>query len=327
MLKQPLGKLMSVNLQDVWETEAGGFTPWLAAHIGILADAIGLELENPEKEKQVGAFSADILCKDASDGSLVVVENQMGKSDHKHLGQILTYATGLHAKTVVWIAREFREEHRAALDLLNANMKEEYRFFGLEVELWKIGDSKPAPKLSVVVSPNDWSKDVFRASKGEMSESEARWLLYWTEFAKYLDESAFHLSARKPRPSNWMNFAVGRSGVKISACWKNSGRRLEVQLRATDQNAEAFYGLLAEEAQAIDRQIGFSLDWEAGRPASGKKRAYICAGKDDADIKVKSKWKNQHQWLADTVRKFDSVFRERVKELNPEDWDANQEND
>ena len=137
-----LSKLKKVELREVWPTEDKNFTPWLAEeeNLSLLGETLGLELELEAQEINVGDFRADILCKNEDD-SWVVIENQFEKTDHDHLGKILTYAAGLDARTVVWIAEEFREEHRAALDRLNETTDERFHYFGIEIKAWKIGDS------------------------------------------------------------------------------------------------------------------------------------------------------------------------------------------
>jgi hypothetical protein len=119
------------------------------------------------QEASVGPFRADILCKDNSTGKLVLVENQLERTDHMHLGQLMTYAAGLSVVTVVWVAARFTDEHWAALDWLNEITAEDINFFGLEVELWRIGDSAPAPKFNVVSQPNDWSRRIKASSMNE----------------------------------------------------------------------------------------------------------------------------------------------------------------
>jgi hypothetical protein len=145
-----LGRLEKVDLRLVWDSEAGSFTPWLSeeSNIQLLGDTISLELEVEAREKNVGPFRADLLCKDTATGNWVVIENQLDTTDHKHLGQLLTYAAGLNAVTVVWVSANFTEEHRAALDWLNEITDERINFFGLEVELWRIGNSDVAPKFN-----------------------------------------------------------------------------------------------------------------------------------------------------------------------------------
>jgi hypothetical protein len=142
-----LGRLEKIELRDIWRTEAMDFTPWLAQseNLALLGEALGMELEIEAQERNVGPFRADILCKDALDGSWVLIENQLEHTDHTHLGQLLTYAAGLHAATIVWVAGRFTDEHRAALDWLNEVTGEKFRFFGVEVELWRIGSSPAAP--------------------------------------------------------------------------------------------------------------------------------------------------------------------------------------
>ena len=156
-----LGRLEPVNLRRVWANEESDFTPWLAdqKNLAILGDALGMSLEFVSREEAVGPYSADILCRDSNDGTQVVVENQLESTDHDHLGKLLTYAAHLGARVLVWIAKSFTDQHRAALDWLNEVSETGTRFFGLEIELWQIGESPPAPKFNVVARPNDWTKE------------------------------------------------------------------------------------------------------------------------------------------------------------------------
>ena len=185
-MTKALGRLHAVELRDVWEDEARDFTPWLGneENLGLLGEAVGLELELETLEAEVGPFAADILCKNIADDTWVLIENQVEKTDHRHLGQILTYAAGLSAKTVIWLAKQFTEEHRAALDWLNENTAEDLSFFGLEIELWCIGDSPPAPKFNVVSKPNDWTREVKTRSASVTAPSDTKKTQYqfWTAF-------------------------------------------------------------------------------------------------------------------------------------------------
>jgi hypothetical protein len=147
-----LGRLEAVDIRAVWTDEAREFTPWLAgeANLKLLGDTIGLDLELEAQEKQVGPFRADIPCKDTVTGAWVLIENQLERTDHTHLGQLMTYAAGLDAVTIVWIAERFTDEHRAALDWLNHVTNGTVNFFGLETQVWRIGDSAMAPKFNIV---------------------------------------------------------------------------------------------------------------------------------------------------------------------------------
>ena len=167
-MNRKLGRLKKIkNVRDIWDKEDRDFTPWLAEdeNISLLGESIGLSLEVEAQEKSVGPFRADILCKDTADDSWVLIENQLEKTDHKHLGQLMTYASGLKAVTIVWLATKFTEEHRSSLDWLNQITDDSFNFFGLEIELWRIDDSLIAPKFNLVSKPNDWSRSVAAASK------------------------------------------------------------------------------------------------------------------------------------------------------------------
>ena len=151
------GQLKRVDIREIWVHEERDFTPWLAKNLHFLGDAIGLELVLESEEVSVGSFRADILAKDAQTNNWVLIENQLERTDHSHLGQIITYASGLKAATVIWIAERFADEHIAALDWLNSITDDSVRFFGLQIELWTI-DTTMAPRFQVVSRPNSWIK-------------------------------------------------------------------------------------------------------------------------------------------------------------------------
>jgi hypothetical protein len=154
-----VGKIEVVDIRAVWGSEANDFTPWLAeaANIALLGEAIGLDLEVQAQEKRVGPFRADILCKEGRSGNSVLVENQLERSDHGHLGQLLTYASGLDAVTIVWLAPKFCDEHCAALQWLNRITDERFNFFAVKVEVWSISGSLPAPRFTIVSAPTNWN--------------------------------------------------------------------------------------------------------------------------------------------------------------------------
>ena len=196
MSESEISTLEPVGIKEVWPYEDRNFTPWLAQSesLALLGDTLGLTLELHKKEQAVGDFSADILCRrsggDTDAESWVVIENQYGVSDHDHLGKLLTYAAGLKARTVVWIAEEFRDEHRAALELLNTSSAREYAYFGIEIKLLKIDQSRPAPQFNVVVQPNDWAKTLQEEQEGGLSSTRQLQLDFWREFGALMDSES-----------------------------------------------------------------------------------------------------------------------------------------
>ena len=167
MTTAEMGRLERVALRDIWTTEAQDFTPWLALpeNLAVLSETLNMDLETAGQEESVGLFRADILCRNTLDDSWVLIENQLERTDHTHLGQLLTYAAGLQTVTIIWVAATFTDEHRAALDWLNEITDARFRFFGLEVELWKIGNSPAAPKFNIVAKPNEWTRSVGKATR------------------------------------------------------------------------------------------------------------------------------------------------------------------
>src|SRR5258708_17196362 len=221
-----LGRLSRVELREIWSSEAADFTPWLGRpdNLAVLAETLGLDLELEAQEKAVGPFRADLLCKKdiGSGGAWVLIENQLERTDHLHLGQLLTYASGLEAVTIVWIAATFTEEHRATLDWLNKITDESFSFFGLEVELWKIENSIVAPKFNVVSKPNDWSRSVGQGARSlddpEVSETRAMQRECCTALNYALTKVAEPVSVhRKAQPQSWMSYPIGRSSFNLGA--------------------------------------------------------------------------------------------------------------
>tara|TARA_B110000259_G_C14032055_1_gene407180 strand:+ start:5710 stop:6588 length:879 start_codon:yes stop_codon:yes gene_type:complete len=284
----------------------------------LLGETIGIELELEAQEKDVGPFRADILCKNTEDDSWVLIENQIEKTDHKHLGQLMTYASGLQAVTIVWVASKFTEEHRAALDWLNKITDDNFRFFGLEVELWKIEDSPAAPKFNIISKPNNWSKTISQAAKnisdGIESETKAMQYRYWQKLVDYLENKNSKLRTQDPRPRHWQTFAVGRSHFYINATLNTLNNKISVELCIADKNeSKAFYNLLEQDKEVIESEIGADLEWKEN---PNKTQSKIIISKNDVKIANNDDWGNQHEWFKINIEKFDKVFRKRVKNLS-----------
>lgn len=313
------GKLEPVNLREGWQNEAANFTPWLAEeeNISLLGQAIGIELELEGTERTVGSFNADILCKDTRTGYWVLVENQLERTDHTHLGQILTYAAGLDAVTIVWIAAPFRDEHQAALHWLNEITDERFNFFGLEIELWRIGESIAAPKFNIVVAPNDWSKTIARAASSianeNLSDTRRLQLEFWTALKEFLDQRGGMIQIRTPPAQNWITFGIGRTNFFIYATLNVSEHWSSVYLALSSADAKRYFQLLHDEMEAIEGEFGQSLEW---RELPERKESHVRLQLIDKDPEDNSQWSDIHQWMADTIDRFDTVFRGRIRNLS-----------
>jgi len=322
-MSQTLGRLERIDLRNVWLSESSDFTPWLAQadNLAILGEAIDVDLELEAQERNVGPFRADILCKDVDSDSWVLIENQLERTDHSHLGQLLTYAAGLQAVMIVWVAARFTEEHRATLDWMNEITDESFRFFGLEVELWRIGESAPAPKFNVVSKPNDWSRNVGRAAKqietDALTSTRQNQLAFWTMFRDHLNSSGSALRAQKPSPQHWMNFKVGRSGFVYSATLNSTERRIGVELYINSLDPKGDYQRLLAQRAGVESDAGGELQWLENPERKGSKIARYADGYDSKDQAV---WAQIAAWFENNLRAFDKAFRVRVRELSSQPY-------
>ena len=314
-----LGTLKKVDLREIWKSESGDFTPWLAEeeNIRLLGEAAGLELEVEAKEKSVGPFRADILCKNTLNDSWVLIENQLERTDHGHLGQLITYAAGLSAVNIIWIAETFTEEHRAAIDWLNEITDEKFNFFGLEIELWQIGDSSVAPKFNMVCKPNNWSKTILSITKGigngELSETRLFQLEYWTAFSEFLLKHSKLIKPQKPPPQHWANYAIGKSGFVLIAIVNKKDFRLEVHLVMNDNKAKVYFKELYKAKDEIGKEADMSFEW---RELPENKESHVVVRLEDVNPENRNDWDKQHQWLKETLEMFFRVFSTRIKKLH-----------
>jgi len=161
------GRLRDITLRSAWKNEARDFTPWLASNIDHLGEAIGISLELVTKEAAVGPYAADILARNAIDGTVVLIENQLEDSDHGHLGQVMTYLAGLKAKVIIWIAPNFREQHLSAIRWLNLNTGDDVAFFAVRLRVVQIGTSPLAPIFDVIEKPNEWDRQIKQQASTE----------------------------------------------------------------------------------------------------------------------------------------------------------------
>lgn len=319
--KPNFGRLERVDLRAGWVSEAQDFTPWLAneENIALVGEAIGLELEKVSAEVGVGPYRADILCKETANDSWVLIENQLERTDHIHLGQILTYAASLEAVTVVWIARTFTDEHRAALDWLNKITEGNFNFFGLEIQLWRIGDSPIAPRFNVVSQPNDWAQTVRRTAesraRGATSGTGQLHLEYWSQLKEFFQERGSLLKLPSPPGGSGIRLSLGRSNFSLEAWNITTAGRSEVDVAIRGPRRWAQLQLLRRRSTDLERQLGLGpLSWTdtPGKPVS---RAWLSRTSNPRD---RTSWPELNLWFAETLERMDAVFRPIVKTLDPD---------
>lgn len=306
-----IGTLKEVDIRDLWKHEQYDFSNWLAEeeNIAYLNDILGLTLVDVNKEAYVGSYRCDIVAVDETDGTKVIIENQLEASNHDHLGKIITYASGLDAKVIVWIVKQAREEHRSAIEWLNNNTRSGISFFLIELHAYKIGDSDPAPKFEVIEQPNDFvkaSKSV--SSSDSLNKSQTERLAFWNLFN---DEIVAHdkpFNVRKATTDHWYDVAIGNSYSHISITLVNSDSFIGIELYIGDKK-ELFDDLYAHKDE-IEAETGLAFDWQR---LDNKKASRILHKIDGLNFDDHS---NYPELMDETIKKvviMREVFKEYIK--------------
>jgi hypothetical protein len=300
-----LGTIKNVAIQEVWPREASDFTPWLASNLSYLSDKLDMELTADKTEAPVGDFSADIIARDLSTNRIVVIENQFGQSDHRHLGQIITYAAGRGATAVVWVAQNIRPEHRVAIDLLNRGMKSVLQFYAVEVSVIKIDNSRPAFTLDVICAPEE--EDQPSTTGNELPEKYQKYLTFFQGLLDELNRRHF-TRARKAQAQSWYTFSSENSSVYTYAVSfaRHERVRAEVYINSDDANMnKQLFDVLFAEKQALESSMGTALEWER----LDERRASRIAVYRPGSIESPTEELQEIQaWAIANLERFKSVF-------------------
>ena len=311
-----LGRIERINdLREAWPREDTDFTPWLAEHISELGQALELELELQEQEAPVGSFSLDLLARESVTNRTVIIENQLEPTNHDHLGKLLTYAGGSDANVIVWVAKNFRDEHRQTIDWLNQRTDEDAEFFGVAVELWKIGDSLPAPHFNVVAAPNEWQREIKRnVGDAKKSERSRRYQAFFQKLADALAERGL-TNARKALAESWFSFSAGHGGrLYYGAVFGGSNMaRVELYIRHTERewNKELFDRLMKQK-ESIESELKASLVWQKLDHRTASRISVQRKGSIDDAPETQDEIRN---WMIEKLFDFKRVFGPRLDEL------------
>ena len=259
-----LHTLEKVNLREIWKHEAHNFTQWLALedNISLLLDEIGVTAENIVTEDSAGKFNVDITADEVGTGKKIVIENQLEKTDHSHLGQLLTYASSFDACIIVWVVAEVREEHKRAIEWFNEHMRDEISFFLVRTEVYRIGNSEPAVKFNVVVEPNTWSKILRMKGTTEkrITDTMINHLNFWEGFKDYSSKTDTKLRiTRTPRSQHWYDISIGKSGVNLSLTRNTRDKNVGAEIWIGD--SQNIYNKLFENKDLFESTMGIDVQW------------------------------------------------------------------
>jgi len=301
-----LGKLAQVELREIWKHEATNFTNWLALpeNLDLLSEEIDIELSLIDTEYNVGRFNVDIYAEEAGADRKVIIENQLERTDHDHLGKLVTYASGLDAEIIIWIVKDVLEEHQQAVDWLNEHTDEHINFFAIRMEVWKIGNSEPAPKFHIISKPNNWTKSVKQSVRNtELTETKLLQLKFWDSFKQYAQSKSMNLKLRKTNPRHWYDISIGRSECHLALTVNLNKKQLgcEIYIPNSQETYESFHNNKDE----IDSRIP-GLEWME-LPA---KIASRIIKRTKGDFTKEEKWDEYFEWLGDTALTFQEVFNQ-----------------
>ena len=307
--EEAIGRIQRVGLRAVWSHEALNFTTWLEENVDVLAEATGLRLSGAEREQSAGDFSVDLIAED-EDGRAVVIENQLEKSDHDHLGKLLTYLVGIQARQAVWIVADPRPEHVAVINWLNESSSAD--FYLLKLEAIRIGDSEPAPLLTQIVGPSEETREVGR-KKEEMAERERLRYRFFEGLLGHAKSRTQLHSNISPTKNSWVAAGAGIAGVGFNYVVRQRDARVELYIdtRNGDENQRIFKTLF-EKKDSIESACSFALEWDTkeGRRACRIQRTYDTGGYRDEDD-----WEAVYEELAEGMAKLESALKPHLKRL------------
>lgn len=307
-----IGKIERVPLRDVWKKEAKDFTSWLYENLEVLGEELDLDLTPDQKEKSVGSFSADITAEDGS-GQKVLIENQLEKTDHVHLGQILTYISNLDAKIVIWISSDPRPEHIRAIEWLNETGSG-VRFYLVKVEAYKIGSSEPAAKFTVVTGPSE-KTEIVGDEKKEMAERHKLRYEFWKSL---LERSKLKTTLHgniSPGTANWIGAGSGVRGLGYNYAITYKFGQAELYIdrgKDCEEENKRMFDELNLHRSEIETDFGEKLRWERldDRRASRISKRIDYAGLGDTD-----KWPKLQDDMIDSMIRLERALKKHIKAL------------
>jgi len=307
-----IGKIERVPLRDVWKHEAFDFTQWLQDNIDVLNNVIDLNLSNPEREQAAGSFSIDIVAEDDA-GNPVIIENQLEKSDHDHLGKILTYLVAMGAKSAIWIVSNPRPEHIAAISWLNESLAA--NFYLLKIEAIKIENSPPAPLLTVIVGPSEEGKEVGKAKK-EIAERYIIREKFWTQLLDFAKQKTKLHSNISPTQHNWLGTSAGKQGLGYNYVLRKDGAQVELYIdrgKGKDSENKAIFEKIHAIKEKIEEDFGEQLEWERleGKRACRISKRINIGGYRDPE----KNWPNIHEAMVDAMIRLEKSMKPIISKI------------
>lgn len=305
-------KITRMPLREAFRHEAYDFTRWLEENIDALNDVLDITLSNAEREQAAGVFSVDLVAEDEF-GAKVIIENQLEKSDHDHLGKVITYLVAMEARAAIWIVADPRPEHVSAITWLNESSSAA-SFYLLKLEAIKIGDSTPAPLLTLIVGPTAVTKAVGR-SKQEFAERYEVRRQFWRGLLDHAKTRTKLHTGISPSKLGSISTGAGRSGLALSYVTWEHECAVELYIdRGKDADAEnkAIFDSLEARKAEIETAFGEPLEWQRldNKRACRIRKSIAVGGYKDPE-----KCPAIHATMVDAMIRLDKALKPHVQRL------------
>lgn len=307
-----VGKIERVPLREVWAHEARDFTAWLRQNIETLNEQLDLNIVSAEAEQPAGQFLVDIIGEDDS-GIPIIIENQLEKSDHDHLGKLITYMVMLDARAAVWIVAEPRPEHISAISWLNEASSA--NFYLVKLEAIQISGSKPAPLLTLIVGPSEEAREAGKAKK-DLADRHIIRREFWSQLLSKANEKTDLHSNISPGIANWISSGAGKSGLSFSYVVRQHEGQVELYIdlgKDSDDVNKAIFDSLAANKSEIERAFGDTLVWERldNRRASRIKKVFLSGGYQDEEA-----WPHLQDEMIDNMIRLSEALNPYIQSLD-----------
>jgi hypothetical protein len=307
-----VGRIERVSLREVWRKEAKDFTTWLYENLEVLGEELDMDLTADEKEKNVGSFSADITAEDGS-GQKVLIENQLDKTDHDHLGKILTYVANLEAKTAIWISSDPRPEHETAIQFLNETGSD-VRFYLVKIEAYRIGDSEPAAKFTIITGPSEKTEIVGKEKK-ELAERHKRRREFWKMLLeKSKKRTSLHANI-SPSIYSWIGAGSGKRGLSFNYSVTYKYGQVELYIdrgKDSEEENKKIFDELYSQKNEIEEDFGDKLKWER---LDDRRACRISKRFDYTGLNDKEKWDKLQNDMIEAMIKLEKALKKHIRDL------------
>jgi hypothetical protein len=235
------------------------------------------------------------------------------KTDHDHLGKLLTYVSNLEAKKAIWISKEPRSEHEKAIEWLN-ELTSDVDFYLVKIEAFRIGDSAPAPKFTIIAGPTESGK-VVGSEKKELAERHKKRLKFWEGLLEKSKKRTPLHSNISPSINSWIGTGSGKRGLGFNYVVTYKHGQIELYIDrgkdSQDENKKIFDDLQSHKDE-IEKEFGNKLKWERldDRRASRINKRFDYAGLNDEE-----KWNKLQDDMVNGMIRLEKSLKKHIRNL------------